>query len=367
MNEPKKLSPPRRTVRPTGGPAGFVPRRLMRTAKLGLLAGAGVAGVLAVLPAPRGSERFEVALADWRTNGAWYAGDAPLDTTVPPVRPLGPGAAGPALLAEGGGPSAPRLATLPAGRDGPAAGHPRRPAAARPPGRSAGFRRSPAGPGADGRSGGPAAGLRRHPGLEPADGRRRDRRGRRPAGGSPGAAGGDPPPPRSLRRPARGADRIGGGPAMNPSRPSFRLSPAPPAARPAVTAPARRRSNRAPDRRRAVRGRGVPVAGRVPIAVGRAVGPGAAGRGRRHEPRPSGSVPCGRRSSGDAPGRSRSVGRGGTGRRDARPAGGRDAHAVRPARARCRWRRMRRSGTWGPRRTGRSMRSETRRLPPRGG
>ena len=125
MNEPKTLSPPRRTVRPTGGPAGFVPRRLMRTAKFGLLAGAGVAGLLAVLPAPRGSERFEVAFADWRADGAWYAGDAPPDTTVP-LGPLGPGAAGPALLAEAGEPSAPRLATLPAGatgrlRDSPAA------------------------------------------------------------------------------------------------------------------------------------------------------------------------------------------------------------------------------------------------------
>ena len=153
MNRPSPRPPLRRAGgRPPGGPPGLLPRRLMRTAKAALAAGACVAAVLALLPAPRGSEQFELAFADWRRGGAWYADDGAAGAPAPgapapgaPAPATGPVPTAPVLLAEAEPdpppasgfnrtePAAgPRFAALPAGRagrltDSPAA--PLRPAA----------------------------------------------------------------------------------------------------------------------------------------------------------------------------------------------------------------------------------------------
>ena len=113
-------------ARPTGAPPGLFPRRLMRTAKVALLVGTAVAGAMAVLPAPRSSEQFEVAFSDWRRQGAWYADEhgAPADPAgVAPPGPLEPAPAGPVMIAGADAtapaPSGePRLARLPAGAGG---------------------------------------------------------------------------------------------------------------------------------------------------------------------------------------------------------------------------------------------------------
>ena len=113
-------------ARPTGAPPGLFPRRLMRTAKVALLVGTAVAGAMAVLPAPRSSEQFEVAFSDWRRQGAWYADEqgAPADPAgVAPPGPLEPAPVGPVMIAgaDAAAPAPagePRLARLPAGAGG---------------------------------------------------------------------------------------------------------------------------------------------------------------------------------------------------------------------------------------------------------
>ena len=131
-------------------PAGFLSGGLLRTAKLATAAGAGMALTLAVLPAPRASESFEVAMTDWRSRGAWFPGPAapngdPADVlkelereSAAPVSPL---PAAPTLLADAdadaaapddGAPAAPRFAALDPSPGGPRTDSPAAPLADRP-------------------------------------------------------------------------------------------------------------------------------------------------------------------------------------------------------------------------------------------
>ena len=86
-------------------PAGFLSRGLLRTAKAACAGGAVVAVGLAVLPAPRGSESFDLAFHDWRAAGPLFDGTSPVPSageTVAPRQPAPPPMfdAGPTMLAE---------------------------------------------------------------------------------------------------------------------------------------------------------------------------------------------------------------------------------------------------------------------------